>query len=312
MANSVQVTRTREIEELSNLYLVHPVSKAFVRVFARIGVHPNAVSVFGMIFGALAAVAYFNYREWEFAVAGFFFMFLWHVMDGADGQLARLTGKTSEIGKVLDGLCDHLSFSLVYVAIATALTIDRGAWVWIPAFAAGFSHIAQSSAYEFQRQNYDYWVHGKESARVVASHEIREMLRGRTGISAIFARVQLLYVIIQETVAAYDGKLMARLEELKRKEGSQFARVRDLYRSVNMPAVRRWSILSSNYRTLAIFVSVVIGFPLLYFVIEIVALNIVLILLLRMQKRTYATLRRRLDGGKVETTAEPSHQALGA
>lgn len=312
MANSAQVTRTREIEELSNLYLVHPVSKAFVRVFARLGVHPNAVSVLGMICGALAAVAYFHYREWEYAVAGFFFMFLWHVMDGADGQLARLTGKTSEIGKVLDGLCDHLSFSLVYVAIATALTIDRGAWVWIPAFAAGFSHIAQSSAYEFQRQNYDYWVHGKESARVLGSHEIREALRSRTGISAVFARVQLLYVVIQEKVAAYDRDLMARLEELKQEEGTRFARVRDLYRSVNMPAVRRWSVLSSNYRTLAIFVSVVIGLPLLYFLIEIVVLNIALILLLRMQKGAYASLRSRLDTARMEEAAEHPQHALGA
>lgn len=312
MADSVQVTRTREIEELTNLYLVHPVSKAFVRVFARVGVHPNAVSVLGMIFGALAALAYFNYREWEYAVAGFLCMFLWHVMDGADGQLARLTGKTSEIGKVLDGLCDHLSFSLVYVAIATALTIDRGAWVWIPAFAAGFSHIAQSSAYEFQRQNYDYWVHGKESARVLGSAEIREALRSRKGISAIFARVQLLYVSIQEKVAAYDSDLMARLEELRRKEGPRFARIRDLYRSVNMPTVRRWSILSSNYRTLAIFVSVVSGFPLLYFLFEIVVLNIALMLLLRTQKKAYATLRGRLDAGQIETPSEHSHQALGA
>ena len=38
-------------------------------------------------------------------------------MDGADGQLARLTGKTSELGKAMDGLVDHLSFALVYIGL---------------------------------------------------------------------------------------------------------------------------------------------------------------------------------------------------
>lgn len=294
MTDSPQVARTREIEELSNLYVVHPISRALVSVLARWGVHPNLVSVTGMILGAVAAWAYFNYQQWEFAVLGFAMMFGWHVMDGADGQLARLTGKTSEIGKVLDGLCDHMSFTLVYAAIATAITIEQTALIWIPAALAGMSHIAQSSAYEFQRQSYDYWVHGKSSARVVTSAEVREDMLQKSGAARAFARMNLTYVTVQERFSAHDAALFSKLKELQSTNAETFAHVRDLYRSINMPAVRRWSMLSSNYRTLIIFLTAVSGVPAVYFWFEIVVLNIALVLLVRMQRRRYEMLKSRL------------------
>ena len=40
---------------------------------------------------ALAGVAYAHYQDPRLTLAGFILMIAWHVMDGADGQLARLT-----------------------------------------------------------------------------------------------------------------------------------------------------------------------------------------------------------------------------
>ena len=53
----VQVKRTSEIEEPTNRYVVHPISRALVTRFARWGVSPNAVSVVGLGLGAAAALA---------------------------------------------------------------------------------------------------------------------------------------------------------------------------------------------------------------------------------------------------------------
>ncbi len=304
MTDPPQVARTHEIEEFSNLYVVHPISRALVSVLARWGVHPNMVSITGMVLGALAAWSYFHYQRWEFAVLGFVLMFGWHVMDGADGQLARLTGKTSEIGKALDGLCDHASFTLVYIAIATTLTFEQSGLIWIPAVLAGVSHIAQSTAYEFQRQSYDYWVHGKDTARVVSSGEIRKDMNRKQGVARAFARLDLTYVTVQETFSAHDPDLFSSLEELRRTDTATFARVRDLYRSINMPAVKRWSILSSNYRTLAIFLTAIAGFPAVYFWLEISVLNVALVLLVSMQKKRYKMLKSRLQS--IEAVSEQS------
>ncbi len=79
------------------------------------------VSSFGMICGLLAGFCYYNYQNPLFAVLGFALMFMWHVFDGADGQLARATQNFSEIGKVIDGVCDYVTFISVYVGLSLAL-----------------------------------------------------------------------------------------------------------------------------------------------------------------------------------------------
>ncbi len=294
MADAAQVLRTREIEEFSNRYIVHPVSRFLVTYFARWGFHPNVVSIFGMILGALAAVSYFHFQQWEMSVLGFALMFGWHVMDGADGQLARLTGKTSEIGKILDGICDYGTFVYVYTSIAAALTIQETPLYLILAGVAGLSHIAQSSAFEFQRQSYDYWVHGKESARVLKPAEVREGLKSKKGLAKLFGFIQLGYVRVQQVFVAFDVELDEQLEALKDAGDAEFSRVRDLYRTVNMSLVRRWSVLSSNPRTLAIFLACVATVPAAYFWFEIVVLNALLVTLLFVQRRRYAILKSRL------------------
>ena len=126
METSESVRRESEIEEITNLYVIHPVSTFLTPRFARLGITPNAVSLAGMGFGILAGFAYYRYRDPRWAVVGFLLMIAWHVMDGADGQLARLTNAQSELGKILDGICDYVTFIAVYSALAAALSRNIG------------------------------------------------------------------------------------------------------------------------------------------------------------------------------------------
>lgn len=293
MGEPEQIKRTREIEEVTNLYLIHPISRTLVTHFARWGVRPNTVSVLGMMLGGAAAAAYYAYVRWPMAVLGFLLMIGWHIMDGVDGQLARLTGQTSEIGKVLDGLCDYGTFALVYLSLALASAQVLGSWVWIVAVLAGLSHAAQAGAYEFQRQSYDFWVHGRASARLVTPDVLRQELQGRTGMARLFGYLHLIYLRVQYRVAGIDWALLTELDTLMR-EADNEAQVREAYRAVQRRAVRRWSLLSSNYHTLAIFIACLAGSPLAYFLFEIVVLNTVFAGLRHMQAQRNRSLRSRL------------------
>ncbi len=278
-----QVKRTTEIEEVTNLYFIHPISRLLVTVFAKTGIHPNMVSLGGIVFGMAAALAYNQYARWEMAVVGFVMMLGWHIMDGADGQLARLTGKTSDMGKALDGLVDHLSFALVYIGLTLAAADAFGNWVWWFTVAAGVSHLVQATTYEYQRQLYDYWVFGKESARPVSPNDVRAAQVGKTGFSRFLGHMLFVNISVQTTVAVSDSPLNARLEVLK--DSGDGARVSAAYREVNRSAVKTWSILSSNYRTIAIFVACLAKNPLYFFLFEIGFLNAALVFLRMMQVR---------------------------
>ena len=291
--------RTPEIEEPTNRYFIHPLSWALVQRLARWGVHPNTVSLVGLALGAGAAVAYYHYPLWWACVLGFLLMIGWHVMDGADGQLARLTGRTSEIGKVLDGLCDHGTFVLIYISLALATYPSAGWIAWALAVLAGVSHIVQASTYEFQRQSYDYWVHNKQNARPVTPEAFRATLAEKRGLARWMGRLYLVYLRVQYGVGAADLELMGLLEEAL----ERFAypeKARQMYRYVHRPLVHRWAIMSSNYRTLAIFIACLYGRPLAFFVFELVVLNLIFLLLvvqLRMRNQRFRSwLRRHLEG----------------
>src|SRR5580658_1772274 len=156
------IRRTTEIEEITNLYLIHPLAGLLVPLFARLRITPNVVSIAGMLFGILAAFAYYHYTDVRFAITGFVLMIAWHVMDGADGQLARFTHPYSYFGKVLDGISDNVTFLAVYTALATALSAKHGDWMYALVALSAVCHAIQSASYEAQRQEYEYLGRGKK------------------------------------------------------------------------------------------------------------------------------------------------------
>ena len=287
------VMRTGEIEEVTNRFVIHPVAHALVVRLARVGVSPNAVSITGFVLGASAAAAYLRYADPLYVLAGFVLMFGWHVMDGADGQLARLTGQTSEIGKALDGLCDHGTFVLVYLALGIAAAEAQGAWVWIWAVLAGASHAVQANTYEAQRYAYDYWVQGKQTARIPTPDEFRQEMRGARGVPWVLGKLHLLYLSVQHRSGKAQAPLRAALEEARRAPGGT-ERVATLYRDADRGVTRLWNLMCSNYRTTAIAIACLAGSAVYFFAFEVVVLNAAFALLLGMQRRADRSLLTRL------------------
>src|SRR5437588_341436 len=85
--------RPAEIEEWSNRRLIHPLSRALASLLIPTGVSPNAVSAMGAGWAAAAACAFVLVPWPASALVGFACLLAWHVFDGADGDLARRTGR---------------------------------------------------------------------------------------------------------------------------------------------------------------------------------------------------------------------------
>lgn len=275
MPTDEPVRRTSEIEEFSNLYFIHPLAAWLTKLFARLGVRPNTVSFAGMAFGIGAGICYFHQGA-GFAIAGLLLMIAWHVMDGADGQLARLTRTQSDLGKVLDGICDYVTFIAVYAGLGLALARQDGLWVLPLVAASGFFHAVQSAAYEAQRQAYDAWGWGR-------GEPPRRRLSGpRAGTAGLLYRG---YGWVQRALAGAPARFDKTMDARLRARPEEAATLRAQYRRRFAPAVRRWSVLSANYRTLGIFLCVILGAPLAWFFLEGVGLTLVLAVLLLGQRR---------------------------
>ena len=143
--------RARELQDSLNHHLYHPLAWRLARALAPTPVTPNMVSVAGGLFVVAAGVVYWRAPVWGLVwpwapLLGMLLHMTWHVVDGADGDLARLTGRSSPLGELIDGICDYASHIVLYVLLVIVLAPALGwGWAWFWALAAGASHVAPAS-----------------------------------------------------------------------------------------------------------------------------------------------------------------------
>ncbi|ABI61136.1 CDP-alcohol phosphatidyltransferase family protein [Granulibacter bethesdensis] len=267
--------RTTEIEEATNRWIVHPLSARLVPICARLGIHPNVVSLSGMICGVTAGFAYAQYPRLPFIICGFLLMGAWHILDGVDGQLARLTSKQSALGKLLDGICDYITFIAVYVGIGYVLAPLYGGWIWGLIALAGIAHAVQAASYEAQRQDYDAWGKGLLHKRFTMSSSEAGWLY------AAYLRLQLM---VAGDIVALD-RVMADAISC---DPAQASLLQSRYQEIFAAPVRRWGVMSANWRTISLFIFCLIGLPAGYFLMEIIGFSMVCAMMLRAQRRRRA------------------------
>jgi phosphatidylglycerophosphate synthase len=260
--------RPPEIEAWTNAHLVHPVSRAVVDGLLRTPVTPNQVSIASVACAAGAAACYLN-LAWPWAAfAGLACQFAWHVLDGADGDLARRSGRASPLGELIDGVCDHLSQVLIYVALVFVLQHDGwgSAASWLIASIAGASHFIQANVYETGRKTYRRWVYGAEWMRQTSGAPAGQRAPQRA-LAGLYMAISNLASPGEARIEAAMGPALA----------ADAAGTRKLYRELYAPLVKASGVLDSNTRTIAVFAGVLAGSPLWFFLFEITFLNIAMI-----------------------------------
>lgn len=287
--------RTREIEEFTNLHFIHPLAARITPVLARLRVSPNSVSITGMSCGLLAGWAYFHYQDIRYVVGGFLLMLIWHVLDGVDGQLARLTNRQSELGKIIDGVADNVTFAAVYVGLGLALSQSQGTWVWLLIAASGAAHSLQAAAYELQRQEYDFWGWDRKSAEFKPIEMPGTENQPRSLLQRLAYGLEYCYVRIQGLAARVDHQYRGKIASALAMHPDRAEAIRHRYRETFSSLVRSWSICSSNYRTFLIFLSAAFNVPQLYFFIELFVFTPLTMLLIRQQKIKSLEFSRFLD-----------------
>mgnify|MGYP000226705394 CR=1 FL=1 len=105
-------------------YLSQPLGGVFAYLAFRLGASPNAVTLtgLGVMLGACLALDAAT-DPWRCLGAAVLFQ-LGFALDCADGQLARATGRGSQLGAWLDMACDHIR-QLAIVLVLLRLAADN-------------------------------------------------------------------------------------------------------------------------------------------------------------------------------------------
>ncbi|MEE9273558.1 MAG: CDP-alcohol phosphatidyltransferase family protein [Robiginitomaculum sp.] len=282
---SEQYGRPLSIEEFSNRRIVHPLSDVIVRLALPLKLRANFVSVMGLGAGFVAGVLYYYQDSRLTVLLAFAFMFMWHVLDGADGRIARATGTSSSFGRILDGICDHLVFGAVYIAIVLYSIHHGGSnWGWLLGGLSAVSHALHSAGYEERRQKYQRRTRGQQRAKI--TDKLLVVGGKKNAMAGLYDWLQKLST---PRLSPLDDKLkLLRDSDVPDK---------DIQNIINktVPIVRAWALLNANNRTIMIAVFALFAKPSLYFWYEILVLNIVFISVLFYEKTVEAKISQGID-----------------
>ncbi len=237
--------------------------------FVARGISANSVSLGGLALGGLAALSYAQWESWPFAVLGLALSIAWLVADGLDGMVARATGTASPLGRVLDGLCDHGVFTLIYVVLASSIGT---AACWALTFAAGAAHAIQSNLYESERARFHRRCNGVAvAARPVSSGNP--------------------LVGLYDHVAGMLERFAGRFDAVLAGQAAP-ADLANAYGAAAAAPMRLMSLLSANVRVYAIFFACLASDPRWFWWFELIPLSVILLVGLVWHRRVEARLVR--------------------
>jgi len=261
--------RPRELQDSLNFHLYHPLAWRLATLLARTPLTPNMVSVIGGCFVVAAGIIYAQPWGWPGALLGMALHMTWHVVDGADGDLARITGRSSPLGELVDGICDYSSHIVLYSILGWLLSHQIGWISWPIMLAAGISHAVQANHCEVQRRQYQWWVYRLPWLR--NSHK-GATKTGRFG----FAEIVSGYLNLASGMTPDALKVDAAVESAAT-DPAAGERIAAVARAEVVPLMPILKVLGPNPRAILLGFSMLAGSPLYYFIYQTVVLNGLLI-----------------------------------
>jgi len=287
--------RAREMQDALNHYIYHPLAWQLARALAATPLTPNIVSVFGGLLVVAGGLVYWSTSGPWWALAGMVLHLSWHVVDGADGDLARITGKTSPLGELVDGICDYVSHIVLYVLLAFVLTRTLGpGWAWFWTLSAGASHIVQANHVEVQRRFYQYWTYGVPWLHNSSGADTK-LFRESGGIGWLLRVVVSGYLRLAAGMSPNALRIDAAVTRAMQNDPVMLARIRAEVQREQRPLLSLLRYLGPNPRAVLLGFSMIAGSPLWYFIYLSVALNLLLALSVRLHDAAAGRVVARLD-----------------
>lgn len=267
-----------ETENMVDRVFYRPIGFAIARSLKNTGITPNMITVISIFVGAAAGFLFYPHNLY-YNLIGIACLILANILDCVDGQLARLTGIKSEIGRILDGVAGDIWFLCIYVGFALRLSHEYGTyWFFLPAVISGLSHLLQANITDYYKTLHLYFISKEKGKEFQTAEQVEnEYTMMKPGMNKVFFYFYRWYTLLQMKATP---SLQRMLKSLHNRYGDDIPEnIRLDFRRQSMKIMKRYiDFLTFNGRTIVMFIIVLAGQVWMYFIYEIIVLNIVLAL----------------------------------
>lgn len=166
--------KSMDTEEWLDIHFTRPLGLLWANFFNAFGVHPNVVTILSIFLG-LAAGIMFYFEGLTYSLIGIGLLVWANLYDSCDGQLARMTGKKTRWGRILDGFAGDVWFFAIYAAICLRLMPVWGIWIWLLCAFAGFvCHGKQCQLADYYRNIHLFFLKGESGSELDNSAKLTQ------------------------------------------------------------------------------------------------------------------------------------------
>lgn len=296
--------KSNDTEEWLDVHFTRPIGLCFALLWNRLGIHPNVITILSIFLGVGAGVM-FGFTDLRHNIMGVVLLMLANFCDSTDGQMARLSGKKTLLGRGLDGFSGDLWFVAIYSAICIRLTcqyipftdIHWGIWIWLLCAVAGLlCHSPQSSLSDYYRQIHLFFLKGKSGSELdsyASQQEILHSLDKSQWFARLFYYNYGNYCRSQEKRTPCFQRFFKAWNKAVA-EGKNVEDVRRDFLAGSRPLMPLTNILTFNTRAIVIYITCLAGCPWVYLLFEIIVMTLLYIYMHRKHEALCAKLTSRL------------------
>ena len=298
--------KSAETEDWLDLHVIRPFCYYLAVFFNKFDIHPNTVTIWSMIVGAASAIFfgcgslyYSGWRGLSMNIIAIVLLMIADILDCTDGQLARLSGKKSRLGRILDGVAGfawfipiyHLlvyrfylhhdiEFSLLGIEDTQQNVIIATVIAYILGVVSGVMGLAgQQRLADYYIQVHLFFLKGEKGAELDNSkrqQEIYDQMTPETHSWAerYFQKSYIDYTKKQEKVTPQFQRLMQKLREKFGASENIPESVRKEFHDQSLPVIFWNGLLTFNFRSFWLFVFCLLDIPVMNFVWEIVGMGL--------------------------------------
>lgn len=279
-----------ETENWLDRKFYRPVGFRLALMLRNTGITPNMVTVFSFFVGIGGGICFY-FNDIKTNILGILLMIAANILDCVDGQLARITGIKSKIGRIIDGFAGDLWFATIYFAIAfRLLDLGWGYWVFIVVLISGYSHIRQAAMADYYKTLHLFFISRKKGEEFDNYENLQKLWKETKWeddrIYKFFLFFYRFYTVGQERITPKLQHLLSLMQS--KYNGDIPENIRKDFRKKSFELMPLIDWLTFNGRTPVLFLLVWAGsifsdtgwvaLPFVYYLFEILILNPILIL----------------------------------
>ena len=252
------------VEDPVDLSFFRPIGFMFANLLMRTPVTPNGITAISMLSGIITGIFYTGGQASTTLVAGLLLLTT-NILDCTDGQLARMKGAASKLGRILDGLADYITGISVFTGIVIGYTgkfYTLPTW-WGLVILAAFSIILQSSLVDTYRSRFIAWTKGRSQSLQEELKEFEEDDKHKSNhvFERFIVKIYCLYLRWNIKISPRRSRSMAKP---------------DYNRLImkNKRVIRGWSMIGPSTRITVAVIASLVNRPDYYFIAIVIPFNL--------------------------------------